>query len=126
MVGGDSAAIYLARANLKPVLFEGFMALGVAAGGQLTTTTDVSFFFFFFPLSSSLGKVQGLEAQGFDEGTLESAMGEDDTKMECDERENRRATLEGNTVRALLLTIGASALRSNRFPRSRMGCQARL
>ena len=37
---GHTAAIYLARANLQPVLFEGFMANGFAAGGQLTTTTD--------------------------------------------------------------------------------------
>ena len=37
---GHTAAIYLGRANLNPVLFEGFMANGFAAGGQLTTTTD--------------------------------------------------------------------------------------
>ncbi|KAI9011394.1 hypothetical protein BC832DRAFT_529139 [Gaertneriomyces semiglobifer] len=41
---GHTAAIYLARANLQPLMYEGFMAGGVAAGGQLTTTTDVENF----------------------------------------------------------------------------------
>ena len=36
-----TAAIYAARADLKPVMYEGFLALGIAAGGQLTTTDDV-------------------------------------------------------------------------------------
>lgn len=39
-----TAAIYLSRAELKPVLYEGMLANGIAAGGQLTTTTDVENF----------------------------------------------------------------------------------
>ncbi len=38
---GHTAAIYTARAKLNPLMFEGFNAGGVAAGGQLTTTTEV-------------------------------------------------------------------------------------
>ncbi|KAL4421378.1 hypothetical protein ABPG75_010669 [Micractinium tetrahymenae] len=48
IVGGGpaahTAAIYLARAELEPLLFEGWMANGLAPGGQLTTTTYVENF----------------------------------------------------------------------------------
>ncbi|KAK9239346.1 hypothetical protein V1525DRAFT_47567 [Lipomyces kononenkoae] len=39
-----TAAIYLARAEIKPILYEGMLANGIAAGGQLTTTTEIENF----------------------------------------------------------------------------------
>ncbi|MFT5170401.1 MAG: thioredoxin reductase (NADPH) [Candidatus Marinamargulisbacteria bacterium] len=39
-----TAAIYTGRARLDPLMFEGEMAAGVAAGGQLTTTTEIENF----------------------------------------------------------------------------------
>ncbi|KAK0261600.1 thioredoxin-disulfide reductase [Friedmanniomyces endolithicus] len=41
---GHTAAIYASRADLKPIMYEGFLALGIAAGGQLTTTDEVENF----------------------------------------------------------------------------------
>src|SRR5262245_7170134 len=38
---GLTASIYAARANLKPLLIEGFSAGGLIPGGQLMFTTDV-------------------------------------------------------------------------------------
>ena len=38
---GHTAAIYAARANLKPLLFEGIFAGELPAGGQLMITTEV-------------------------------------------------------------------------------------
>ncbi|GMF05521.1 unnamed protein product [[Candida] boidinii] len=39
-----TAAIYLARAEMQPVLYEGMLANGIAPGGQLTTTTEIENF----------------------------------------------------------------------------------
>ena len=41
---GHTAAIYAGRATMEPLMFEGMMAGGVAAGGQLTTTTEIENF----------------------------------------------------------------------------------
>jgi len=41
---GHTAAIYSARAGLSTTLFEGWMAGGVAPGGQLTTTNEIENF----------------------------------------------------------------------------------
>ncbi|HPC34365.1 MAG TPA: thioredoxin-disulfide reductase [Candidatus Absconditabacterales bacterium] len=41
---GHTSAIYTSKALLNPLMFEGFMAGGIAAGGQLTTTTTIENF----------------------------------------------------------------------------------
>jgi thioredoxin reductase (NADPH) len=48
IIGGGpaalTAALYLARAEVKPTVYEGLLANGIAAGGQLTTTTEIENF----------------------------------------------------------------------------------
>ena len=41
---GHTAAIYTSRGFLQPIMFEGWLAGGITAGGQLTTTSEVENF----------------------------------------------------------------------------------
>jgi len=66
---GHTAAIYAARANLKPLMFEGFMAGGIAAGGQLTTTTVIENFPGFPNGIGGIGLMANMREQSINMGT---------------------------------------------------------
>lgn len=66
---GHTAAIYAGRAMLNPLMFEWFMAWGVAAGWQLTTTTDVENFPGFPDGISWLELMSHMRKQSLNSGT---------------------------------------------------------
>ncbi|KAI1271367.1 hypothetical protein F5Y07DRAFT_383131 [Xylaria sp. FL0933] len=108
-----TAAIYLARAELKPVLYEGFMANGVAAGGQLTTTTDIENFPG-FPNGIMGGQLmEDMKKQSERFGT--TVISETISKLDLSERpfkyETEWSPGEVHTADAIILATGASARR---------------
>ncbi|KAI1314062.1 hypothetical protein F5Y03DRAFT_336041 [Xylaria venustula] len=108
-----TAAIYLARAELKPVLYEGFMANGVAAGGQLTTTTDIENFPG-FPDGIMGGQLmEDMKKQSERFGT--TIISETVSKLDLSERpfkyETEWSPGEVHTADAIILATGASAKR---------------
>ncbi|KAI0102705.1 hypothetical protein GGR51DRAFT_526702 [Nemania sp. FL0031] len=108
-----TAAIYLARAELKPVLYEGFMANGVAAGGQLTTTTDIENFPG-FPNGIMGGQLmEDMKKQSERFGT--TIISETVSKLDLSERpfkyETEWSPGEVHTADAVILATGASARR---------------
>jgi len=108
-----TAAVYLARAELKPVLYEGFMANGIAAGGQLTTTTDVENFPGFPDGIMGQELMDKMRAQSERFGT--TIVSETVAKLDLSSRPFKYATEwspeEEHTADAIILATGASARR---------------
>ena len=107
-----TAAIYAARANLTPLLFEGFLAGGIAAGGQLTTTTDVENFPGFPEGVSGPDLCEKFRAQSARFGTR--ILTETVTKIDLSRRPFRYATDEQEgEARAIIIATGATAKRDD-------------
>ena len=105
--------MYLARAELAPVLYEGFLANGIAAGGQLTTTTDVENYPGFPDGIMGPELMEKMKEQSIRFGT--KVISETVSKLDLSSRPFKY-WLEGkdqepNTADAIILATGASAKR---------------
>ncbi|KAJ3291334.1 thioredoxin-disulfide reductase [Borealophlyctis nickersoniae] len=113
---GHTAAIYLARANLEPVMYEGFLAAGIAAGGQLTTTTEIENFPGFPEGMSGPELMDKMKAQSTKFGT--KVISETISRVDFSKRPFRLWT-EGNeekeeatvTADSVVIATGATAKR---------------
>ncbi|KAJ4862867.1 pyridine nucleotide-disulfide oxidoreductase domain-containing protein [Trichoderma breve] len=108
-----TAAIYLARAELKPVLYEGFMANGTAAGGQLTTTTEIENFPGFPKGIMGQELMDNMRAQSERFGT--EIVTDTVTKLDLSSRPFKFSTEfnpdETHTADSVIIATGASARR---------------
>jgi thioredoxin reductase (NADPH) len=108
---GHTAAIYAARANLKPVMFEGFSKGGVP-GGQLMTTTEVENYPGFPDGIDGPALMAAFRKQSERFGTR--IFTEDVTRVELSKRPFIVASAERQLeAHALIIATGATARRLN-------------
>lgn len=102
---GFTAAIYAARANLSPVLYE-----GIQPGGQLTTTTDVENFPGYPSGTSGVEMMEDLKKQAERFGAdIRSGIA---TKVDFSSGNVHKITIDGETVleaNTVIIATGASA-----------------
>ena len=108
---GHTAAVYAARANLQPVMFEGYTAGGIP-GGQLMTTTEVENYPGFPEGIDGPALMEAMRKQSARFGTR--IFTEDVTRVDLSKRPFTVASAE-RTVQAyaLIIATGATAKRLN-------------
>ena len=99
---------------MKPVLYEGFLANGIAAGGQLTTTTDVENYPGFPEGVSGPELMDKMKEQAIRFGT--TVVTETVTKLDLSKRPFKfwlegKEDQEPNSADTIILATGASAKR---------------
>lgn len=112
-----TAAIYLSRAELKPVLYEGMMAGGTAPGGQLTTTTEVENYPGFPSGITGPDLMDAMKAQSEKFGT--TVITETISKLDLQskpfrlwrEYEDDESSAPAHTADAVIIATGANARR---------------
>ena len=108
---GHTAAVYTARANLKPVMFEGY-ATGGIPGGQLMTTTEGENYPGFPEGIQGPELMEALRKQSLRFGTR--IFTEDVTKVDLSKRPFTVSSAEQSlTTQALIIATGATAKRLN-------------
>lgn len=108
-----AAAIYTGRAELSPLVFEGFLATGIAAGGQLTTTTEVENFPGFPEGITGPELMERMKAQSEKCGARIKTETIDSVDLS---RRPFRVTTEGGesiSTQSLIIATGATAKRMN-------------
>ena len=105
-----TAAIYAGRAQLAPLLFEGFMAGGVAAGGQLTTTTEIATFPGFPEPLGGPELMDRMREQSIRYGTVIRTETVDSVDLSANPK---KVLVDGTTyfARAVIIATGATAKR---------------
>lgn len=108
---GHTAAIYASRACLEPLMLEGFMAGGVAAGGQLTTTTEVENFPGFPTGIDGFQLMMNMREQSINNGT--EILTETVDKIDLSSRPFKLSTEQGQSFEAdsIIIATGATAKR---------------
>ena len=106
---GYTAAIYAARANLKPVMFEGFQAGGIP-GGQLMTTTEVENFPGFPQGITGPELMEQMKAQAVRWGT--ECYTEDVTEVDLSQQPYKVSSGEREILaHSIIIATGATAKR---------------
>ena len=106
-----TAAIYLGRSSLSPIMYEGFMAGGIAAGGQLTTTTVIENFPGFPEGIDGNELMENMRKQSIKYGT--TIITETVTKVDLSSKPYTITTEEGHVMKtkSIIIATGANARR---------------